>query len=500
METKKETAVILVDFEQDDTYDSDSFVKLKMKLAHDGKNPKGLIFTKDALINAAPTIVNKPILARVVFDSDNEPQFTSHDRHLEKDYQGNIRIVYDELPIGMISETSDYVVEFDEDTKRYYAYCVGYIWKKYSNYALDIIERDKSIKLSIEIQISDFETDSETKEVTVTDFRYDGVTLLGNDRKPGMVNAGATTEFDLDSEQEDENIKGYLKEFVQEFKKILTEFDDSKEGGEFNLEKEEALKEPVEEQKTEAEFEEKNTEDEAEIQPTEVQEKDKEFDVEEAKDKEQAKAENEEFELTARETSRKLSNALDLLFRNASRTYSYLKDFDSNYVYYKVEVYSEETGYVTTDYRRSYKLVGEEVSFGEDEVETVVKILTKDEWKTLEAERDAKNVEFEDLKKFKETTLENQRKDALEKVFEKFDKKLVDSEDYQNLKKDNINFSIEEIENRCFAICGRLDFDKEPVVENKDEDVVKVQVEQTFEDKPEKEEYCGGYLNSYYAK
>ena len=164
MENETKVTVEIVDFEVDNSYDSTSFLKLKLKLAHDGKTRKGFNFSKESLENAAPTIINKPILARVVFDSDNKPQFGSHDKHLEKDYQNNVRIIYDEVPIGIIPEDNEYAIEYDEDAKKSYAYCYGYVWKKYSNYALDIIERDKNIKLSIEINISKFIIDAKKKE------------------------------------------------------------------------------------------------------------------------------------------------------------------------------------------------------------------------------------------------------------------------------------------------------------------------------------------------
>ena len=209
----------------------------------------------------------------------------------------------------------------------------------------------------------------------------------------------------------------------------------------------------------------------------------------------------EEFELTANETRDKLRKALRVLYYNVTRTDAWVNDYDSKYVYYAKEVYSEEKGWETTTYRRSYTLVDGEVTLQDDEVETVVKVLTKDEWNKVESERDAQTIEFEDLKKFKKETLEKERKVDLDKVFDKFDTKLTGVEDYQSLKENNIEFSVEDVENKCYAILGRLDFDKEPVVEDK-AGVIKVNTEETFEDDTptENDEYCGGRLKKYYKK
>lgn len=493
MENELEKYVTTVDFEVDDDYDSESFLKLKLKLAHTGVCPKGFDFTKESLENAAPTIINKPILARVVFDSENNPQFSSHDKHIEKDYKNEVRIVYDEVPIGIIPKDNEYVVEYDEETKNYYSYCIGYIWKKYSNYALDIIERDKKVKLSIEIFINKFEVDKETKAKKVTDFKYDGATLLGNNRNPGMKNASASTEFELDSERINLDKQDYLNEFLEEFKKVLAEFDNSKEGGETIL-KEKEVKETVDTKDAVVEDEQPKGE-EFEKDTKETHER-----VEDTKPTEPKKDEKEEnFELTANETRENLCKALDKLERKTD-TYFYLMDYDSKYIYYVEEVYTEDDGWVNTRYRRSYTLVDNEVTLGDDVVETVVKILTKDEWDALEKSREEQEVEFENLKTFKETTLKEQREKALEEVFDKFDQKLIDVEAYQQLKENNAEFSIEDVENKCFAICGRLEFDKELVVEQKEE-FVKAGVEETFEDDREedsKEDDVYSDLKRYY--
>lgn len=506
MENETKVTIEVVDFEADDSYDSASFLKLKLKLVHDGKTRKGLNFSKESLENAAPTIINKPILARVVFDSDNKPQFGSHDKHLVKDYQNNVRVIYDEVPIGIIPEDNEYVIEYDEDTKKSYAYCYGYVWKKYSNYALDIIERDKNIKLSIEINISNFIIDSKTKEKIISEFRYDGVTLLGNDRTPGINNAGATTEFDLDSENNESNLSEKLPKFIDEFKKILAEFDNSKEGGEKELDKEKNV-EPEQTEKTVVEgenqdFENKEPEQKEEPVAENFENKENEVTEPKAEPEVEEQPKEQEFELTANETRDKICKALRTLYRNVNRTDAWLNDYDSKYVYYAKEVYSDDKGYEVTTHRRSYTLVDDVVTLQDDEVETVVKILTKEEWNKVEVERNAQTVEFEDLKKFKKETLEKERKANLDKVFDKFDTKLLGVEEYKSLKENNVDFSIEDVENKCYAMLGRMDFDKEPVIEDNSKGVVKVDADETFEDDAPNENnlYCGGRLNAYYKK
>ena len=103
------------------------------------------------------------------------------------------------------------------------------------------------------------------------------------------------------------------------------------------------------------------------------------------------------------------------------------------------------------------------------------------------------------MKKFKKETLEKERKVNLDKVFDKFDEKLLGVEDYQTLKDNNVDFSIEDVENKCYAMLGRMDFDKEPSTKNDNSvGVIKVDTEETFEDDNDDNEYCGGILRKYY--
>ena len=67
-------------------------------------------------------------------------------------------------------------------------YVDAYIWRDYSNYAEDIIERDENIKLSMEILVDKYSYDGKEKGVQQ---RYQGITFLNN-YGTGMKDALAT--------------------------------------------------------------------------------------------------------------------------------------------------------------------------------------------------------------------------------------------------------------------------------------------------------------------
>lgn len=487
-----ETLPIQVDFEVDETFDSDKFLKLNLRVMHDGLNAKNIVFSLDAIKNAEQSLYNSPILAKVIFDKKNQPQFSSHDKHIEKDYAGNIRLIYDEVAIGVIHESSKY--EIKKEFNKNYAFAEGYIWKKYANYALDIINRDKDIKLSMEIKILDFYIDENTKNKVVKAFRYDGITLLGNSRTPGMANAQASAEFDCalpDKKQHMIELMDALKECIYEHNN-----ENGVKGGIVNLETNEEIETGVNDstpEKNEQNFEETNSNSESTIETETVE------DV-------STSISDENYELTVNETRKSMDKALGRLaavLRKQENKYLYmwLNDFDSKYIYFNREIELDK-GYDVNSYRRSYTIDSEgKVTISDDEVQTVVKILTKDEWDKLEKERESFDVQFEELKSFKESTLKTQRTNELNAIFEKFDTSLNGVEEYISLKENNLDFDLKTVEEKCYALVGKKNLQTNVDFDNEDSrlDIVVTGTDDEYEDESSPL-FCGGILEKYYKK
>ena len=62
----------------DNTYDSDRFIKLRVKVCHDGRNANGSVISKETMQTALPTIANTPVLANVVEKEDGTFDFHGH--------------------------------------------------------------------------------------------------------------------------------------------------------------------------------------------------------------------------------------------------------------------------------------------------------------------------------------------------------------------------------------------------------------------------------------
>ena len=135
-------------YEVDDSFDSDKFIKLRLRVCHEGKNSNQSYFEPENIEKAKDSLANIPILAHVVEDSEGNLDFGGHDMTIEKNKIGDgddYRIIYLETPIGLVPETNNYA--YEEHDGRNYVFCDAYVWRDYSNYAEDIIERDKEIKL-----------------------------------------------------------------------------------------------------------------------------------------------------------------------------------------------------------------------------------------------------------------------------------------------------------------------------------------------------------------
>ncbi|MCP3925548.1 MAG: hypothetical protein GY714_23510 [Desulfobacterales bacterium] len=185
-------------YEIDDTFDSEKFIKMRIKVMHSKVNPNSSNFELDSIDEAKDSLKNIPILAHVV-ETENGVAFGSHDWTIEKDKMGDdFKIIYKELPIGLVPETNNYYIDEEEDAEgRHYVYTDAYIWRGYSNYAEALIEQSDSIKVSMEIVADQYEL-TEDNIFDIKKYRYTGITMLNDELSTGMVDANAQkVEFNM---------------------------------------------------------------------------------------------------------------------------------------------------------------------------------------------------------------------------------------------------------------------------------------------------------------
>lgn len=170
---------------------------VRMEILHDGVNPKGTSFTKEAIDNAKETLYDKPILAYVKYDENGEPlDFGEHEIIIVSkivDGKRTYEYKYIEQPIGTFSRNFDIEYQKNENGKEYLV-ATGTIWKRYCKDAYELLqESDKSISMEIEILSS--EKDKDTGILNISNFNFLGVTILGDEYEPGIDGANATLDF-----------------------------------------------------------------------------------------------------------------------------------------------------------------------------------------------------------------------------------------------------------------------------------------------------------------
>ncbi len=136
-----------------------------------------------------PTFKNRPILG-YIHEVDGEPQFYTHNMHIDDETQ---EIVYDEITVGVIPESNNASLEYNEEDDNYILKISGYIFNEYTK-AAEILNREKTCSASVEIAVSKMSYDAKNKLLNIEDGYFAGITILGKTEdgtpvKPGMKNA-----------------------------------------------------------------------------------------------------------------------------------------------------------------------------------------------------------------------------------------------------------------------------------------------------------------------
>ena len=168
---------------------TEGLTPVEIKSFHDGSNANSSCIPTDVLENKfIPTFKNRPILGyihSVEKDGKVEKHFWEHNMTLVDD-----EIEYEEAVVGVVPETNNIRLEYDEEYDRNFVIVDGYIFDEYTH-AKEIIEREQVLNVSVELSIKSFYYDANKKLLMVEDGYVSGITILGvddygNEVKPGM--------------------------------------------------------------------------------------------------------------------------------------------------------------------------------------------------------------------------------------------------------------------------------------------------------------------------
>lgn len=483
-------------FKKDESFNDDRFMKVRIAAMHSGINRNKSRFSKECIEAAKDTFANIPVLADVREYEDEDGNkyldYAGHTMHIEDDVfnEDMERIIYDEKVVGIVPETNNFELIYDEETGNYYVYIDALLYRDYGNYVCDILEaRDNKTDVSMEIGCDDISFCVDDGCLDVGVMVAGGVTLLGERYNPGMVKAHAQA-FSINEDDK----QAQLIKIMQELKESLDNYtlansqnenqrkEDNKVGNNEEIFEEVTVinegevtegstddEVTVVEEKAEVTTEETPEVEENEPEVTSTDDTDENFsdNGEDETEKntfsvEKSVLENGnyeiKFEISHEDLRWALYNLIDQYDSLDNDWYSISAVYDE---YFVMESWS--SGMI---YGQKYTKDGDSVALDGERYRLYRELLTESEKAELESMRSNYSEIKIKLEKF-----EKEESDSLKAtIFEKKEyKNFLDTEEFKNLKADSDKYSYEELSEKAelaFSKCvQRLGFslnDEEP--------------------------------------
>lgn len=476
-----------------------SFDSARLRIAYTGKNRNNSFISKEAFERAIPTMFNCPIVANYMRETN---EIGSHDGEFIKDSDGKTKYVNITQPVGVVPESAQYDWETVEDNGVLHQYlCTDVIlWKRQEAYQK--IKDNGVTDQSMEISVTDGEMLDDY--YNIKDFCFTAFCLLGT-AEPCFESAALFT-FST------EDFKQQYTEMMKEFKAAFCAAHATAKEGERNLKLKELLEKynvseadlqfdykDLSDKELEAKFAEAyeadqkkkgksddDPHDEPKDEPDEPEEPAPEEDDEPEPQNDEPDSDNDSdgdsdetsdddggdsgFSLNSQE-SESLYKAIseekiDTDWGSYSRRWMVDYDASLQEVYY----YDYEDGNL---YGCSFRFDGDDaiIDFKNckrkkyaiiDYVEgTEQNFVVRDLIESFDKAYSAASIdkaEFERLQAFEQEVLKERRKADEAALFEQFETQLHESDEFEALKSNSGNYSLDQLEKELFVLIGKMNF------------------------------------------
>lgn len=476
---------------------ADNKLYAKVRVCHTLLNRNGSYISEDSMKAAMPSLKYSPLLANIHQLDDGTWDFHSHDYHIEKDEDGNENVIYDEKQVGTFTADEPYL-EYDQDMDKTYVVARVAIPESYTRCA-DIIREKNGTKVSCELIIYECSYNAKEKYLQLDNFEFAGCTCLGSEKNgtpigEGMLGSKITLE---DFSEENNSLIKFNEKMVElqaRLEKLETAYFDnkknnSKEGGNKNLNKFEELCQKYEKTVDDITFDYENMSDDELVEAfaKAFDETDSTDDGSEGADTpsgsetitdgneegennptEQNPDESEKGDTTEDETpfidddepKKKANNALTRTFEISHddiryALYNLLSSYEDadNEWYYITGVYDSYFVYESWDggkiYGQKYTKDNDNVALDGERYSLHKTYLTDSEYAEIESMRS----NYAELKAFKENVEKNELHSKKESLLadEKYSV-LSDNEAFMELKKNMDNYSLDDLETKAKVI------------------------------------------------
>lgn len=476
---------------------ADNKLYAKVRVCHTLLNRNGSYISEDSMKAAMPSLKYSPLLANIHQLDDGTWDFHSHDYHIEKDEDGNENVIYDEKQVGTFTADEPYL-EYDKDIDKTYVVARVAIPESYTRCA-DIIREKNGTKVSCELIIYECSYNAKEKYLQLDNFEFSGCTCLGSEKDgtpigEGMLGSKITLE---DFSEENNSLIKFNEKMVElqaRLEKLETAcFDNkknnSKEGGNKNLNKFEELCQKYEKTVDDITFDYENMSDDELVEAfaKAFDETDSTDDGSEGADTpsgsetttdgneegennptEQNPDESEKGDTTEDKTpfidddepKKKVNNALTRTFEISHddiryALYNLLSSYEDadNEWYYITGVYDSYFVYESWDggkiYGQKYTKDNDNVALDGERYSLHKTYLTDSEYAEIESMRS----NYAELKAFKDNVEKNELHSKKESLLadEKYSV-LSDNEAFTELKKNMDNYSLDDLETKAKVI------------------------------------------------
>lgn len=456
--------------------DTDGLQPVTLQSCHINKNINGSNIKKEVMEKALSSFKNRPILG-YIHEVDGQYEFYGHNMHLDEDDE----IVYDEIPVGVVPESCNAHLEYDEEKDKTYCVVNGYLFNEYTK-ATEILKREKECAVSVELCIREMSYQAKEKYLDIEDFYFSGVTILGKDEDGNIVNPGMVgsniklTDFSAENNSvfSQFEINEKLVDTLEKLNATLESFNikntERKEEIDVDKEKfEEEVTETVEEEVTETSTEEEVTETEEMSEETvdETPEETVEEMSEESEEETQEES-NEEFDEDAAEEqteeTKEFSKVFEIRFQISHDEIRYalynligqFEELDNDW-YYIRSVYDDHfvmQAWGSGDiYGCKYSKDGDNVSLDGERYKLFEELLTESEKTKLDEMRSNYSAIQTELNVYKKAELDAQ-KDAVfaDESYAGF----LETDEFKELISHKDDYSLEELKDKAelaFAKC-----------------------------------------------
>ena len=206
---------------------------VKLQACHTGLNRNKSKISEESMAAALPSFSNRPILGYIHRLDDGTWDFYAHNMELEEKEDGDVNVNYLEVPVGIIPESCNAQIVYDDLKEKSYVNVNGYIFEEYTK-AADILRAKGTAKVSVELAIEDMSWNSDEDCLNINSFYFMGVTILGRDDEGTIIEEGmAGSNITLGSFSQEqnsvmpENLQSKMVETLSKLNDVLDRFNDT---------------------------------------------------------------------------------------------------------------------------------------------------------------------------------------------------------------------------------------------------------------------------------